>query len=317
MSPKQKIYLMHDENLWNQFSEEGMKNVKKHYTWDAHVKKYLDEVEELVKQGQDNTKIFSPVGKKLLDAEKLIVSDIDHTLLGDDEALDEFIELLGQTDSKIGFAVATGRTVESAFSVLKENGVPYPDIIISSVGAEIYYNYHGRLIYSSGWKAHIRHQWNRGKVKKLLSQFKFLQYQEEENQREFKISYYTSEIPDNLEKVKRALIRNKIKANVIFSHGQYLDILPYRASKGKAIRYLAYRWNIANEHILVAGDSGNDSEMLKGDLLGVVVANYSSELELLKGQKGIYFASRKYAGGIVEGIKYYHFLKLEKENPVE
>ena len=309
--------IIDDEKLWKQFSEEGMKNVRKHYTWDAHVEKYLKEVEDLVEQGQDNVKIFSQVGRKLLDAEKLIVSDIDHTLLGDDKALKEFIGILGQTDSRVGFAVATGRTVESAFSVLKENNVPYPDIIISSVGAEIYYNYKGRLIFSSGWKAHIRHQWHRERIKKLLEQFKFLQYQEEDNQREFKISYYTSENPEYLEKVNRTLIKNKIKANVIFSHGQYLDILPYRASKGKAIRYLAYRWNIANEHILVAGDSGNDSEMLKGDLLGVVVANYSSELESLKGQKRIYFAGRKYAGGIVEGIDHYHFLKLKKENPVE
>ena len=95
-------------------------------------------------------------------------------------------------------------------------------------------------------------------------------------------------------------------------------VLPWlRASKGKAIRYLAYRWNIPNENILVAGDSGNDSEMLKGDLLGVVVANYSSELESLKGQSRIYFASRKYAGGIVEGIGHYHFLRVKKEKPVE
>ena len=52
---------------------------------------------------------------------------------------------------------------------------------------------------------------------------------------------------------------------------------------------LAYKWNIPFEKILVAGDSGNDKEMLKGDLLGVVVANYSSELEELKGLRRIYF----------------------------
>ena len=135
-----------------------------------------------------------------------------------------------------------------------------------------------------------------------------MQYQEEETQRKFKISYYTSEESLNLKKINKTLIKNKIRANVIFSHGQYLDILPYRASKGKAIRYLAYRWNIPFENILVAGDSGNDSEMLKGDLLGVVVANYSKELKKLKGKKRIYFAKRKYAGGIVDGIKHYNFL---------
>ncbi len=116
--------------------------------------------------------------------------------------------------------------------------------------------------------------------------------------------------PGNLKKLIEELRKNKIKANVIYSHGQFLDILPYRASKGKAIRYLAYRWNIPYENILVAGDSGNDSEMLKGDLLGVVVANYSSELEELKNQNRIYFAKRNYAGGIIDGIKHYHFLNI-------
>jgi len=302
--------IIDDQNLWKQFSENGMRNVRKHYTWKAHVEKYIEEIGQIAGTRKDEEKVFAPVGRKLLDAEKLIVSDIDHTLLGDDSALEEFIKILGKIDSKVGFAVATGRTVDSAFSVLKENNVPYPDIIISSVGAEIYYNYHGRLINSTGWDAHIKHQWNREKIKKLLAEFDFLQYQEESTQRKFKISYYTSDVSENIEKVKSTLIKHKIKANVIFSHGQYLDVLPYRASKGKAIRYLAYRWNIPYENILVAGDSGNDSEMLKGDLLGVVVANYSSELEELKGQNRIYFAKRNYAGGIIDGIKHYNFLKI-------
>ncbi|MBE0570084.1 MAG: HAD-IIB family hydrolase [Ignavibacteriaceae bacterium] len=304
--------IIDDQNLWIQFSENGMRNVREHYTWKAHVEDYIEEIGHIAGTRKDEEKVFAPVGRKLLDAEKIIVSDIDHTLLGDNSALEEFINILEKIDSKVGFAVATGRTVDSAFSVLKENNVPYPDIIISSVGAEIYYNYHGRLINSTGWDAHIKHQWNREKIKKLLALFDFLQYQEESTQRKFKISYYTSDVPENIKKVKSTLVKNKIKANVIFSHGQYLDILPYRASKGKAIRYLAYRWNIPYENILVAGDSGNDSEMLKGDLLGVVVANYSPELEELKGQNRIYFAKRNYAGGIIDGIRHYNFLKITR-----
>ena len=265
----------------------------------------------------DKTDTFATVGKKLLDMEKLIVSDIDHTLLGDDNELIEFTALLKNLHTKIGFAVATGRTVKSAFDVLKENNVPLPDVIISSVGSEIYYNYKGELIYSNGWDSHISYMWKRDRIVELLKGFDFLKYQEEETQRKFKVSYYMEENDENLEKIREKLIKNKIKFNIIFSHGQFLDILPYRASKGKAIRYLSYRWNIPYENILVAGDSGNDEEMLKGELLGVVVANYSHELDSLRGSKRIYFAKRSYAGGIMDGIEYYNFLSNGKELEVE
>ncbi len=309
--------IIDDGNKWKEFSENGIKNVRKYYSWLVHIDTYLNEVGKIIGQTQDNTRVFAAVGKKLFIAEKLIVSDIDNTLVGDDKALKEFIALLENTDKKIGFAVATGRGIDSAVEILKEYNIPSPDIIISSVGSEIHYNHNGRMSVSTGWQAHIRYQWNRDKVKKVLSKLQFLKYQDEEGQREFKVSYLMENNSQQVEEVRNELIKNKIKANIIFSKGEYLDILPFRASKGKAIRYLSYRWNIPFENILVAGDSGNDSEMLKGDLLGVVVANHSNELEPLKGQNRIYFAKRKYAGGVMEGIKHYGFLKKISEVPVE
>ncbi|GAB4287085.1 MAG: HAD-IIB family hydrolase [Ignavibacteriaceae bacterium] len=301
--------ILDDRNLWEEFSRNGIENVKKFYTWKAHSERYLKELKRMLADVRKPDEGFAITGRKLLDMEKLIVSDIDYTLLGDDQALEEFVHLLRNSPKSTGFAVATGRVINSAFEVLQQNNVPLPDVFITSVGSEIYYNYKGSLIYSKGWDAHLSHQWKREEIVKVLSRFSFLQYQEEETQRKFKISYYTSDVPEQIEMVKDALIKSKLKANVIFSHGQFLDILPYRASKGKAIRYLSYRWNIPYENILVAGDSGNDKEMLKGDLLGVVVGNYSPELEVLKGSKRIYFASRHYAGGIIEGINHYKFFE--------
>ena len=52
------------------------------------------------------------------------------------------------------------------------------------------------------------------------------------------------------------------KVNVIFSHQEFLDILPAGASKDKAIEFISNKWNIPLEIILVAGNSGNDEEML-------------------------------------------------------
>ena len=104
---------------------------------------------------------------------------------------------------------------------------------------------------------------------------------------------------------------------MIHSHNEYLDILPIRASKGLAVRYLAIKWGLPLDRILVAGDSGNDEEMLSGDVLGVVVGNYSSELKRLYGKPRIYFAENEYANGIVEGIQHYNFLddiKTDEDN---
>ena len=300
--------ILSNKSLWKKYSNNGIENVKKYYTWEAHTKTYLDEIEKMLKKGLNKVDTFAPVGKKLFTAEKLIVTDIDNTLLGDDNYTKDFSALLRNKHEKVRFAVATGRTVESALSVLKENNIPHPDVIISSVGSEIYYNQEGKLIPAQGWRAHISFQWDRAKIKSLLSSFNFLTYQEEETQRNFKVSYYMEENEENIKTIKETLISNRVKANVIFSHGQFLDIIPFRASKGKAIRYLAYRWNILYENILVAGDSGNDEEMLKGELLGVVVGNYSEELENLRGSKRIYFSNIQCAGGIIDGIKHYNFL---------
>lgn len=84
-------------------------------------------------------------------------------------------------------------------------------------------------------------------------------------------------------------------------------MLPVRASKGLAVRYLAYKWGLPLQSFLIAGDSGNDEEMLVGDTLGVVVGNHSPELESLRDREQIYFAKNTYALGILEGMKHYHF----------
>jgi len=114
---------------------------------------------------------------------------------------------------------------------------------------------------------------------------------------------------DRLAMIHDRLLSNKCRYKLIYSNNKYVDILPYRASKGKAIRYLSYKWEIPLKNFLVCGDSGNDEEMLRGEPLAVVVGNYSLELKKLKGRKNIYFSKQKYAGGILEAIQRYKFIE--------
>ena len=62
------------------------------------------------------------------------------------------------------------------------------------------------------------------------------------------------------------------------------------------------------EQILVAGGSGADEDMMRGNTLAVVVGNrHNEELSQLVDQERIYFAGQKHALGILEAIEHYDF----------
>ncbi|MBN2001099.1 HAD-IIB family hydrolase [candidate division KSB1 bacterium] len=303
--------ILDDEKLWNLYSYNGMNRIKSFYSWSAHIEKYNQTLQELYSINKVNPKTFIRTGKKLFSFKKMIVLDIDDTITGDKTAMQELGEILRNVQGAVGFGVATGRSIESALKKIKEIDFPYPDVLISSVGSELYYHKgDGEYALSSGWERHISFQWKREQVKNVMDKFTELVYQAEENQRDYKISYDLDEEWDtDISRVHAALAKNKLRANAILSHNAYLDILPFRANKGKAIRYLAYRWNIPYTNICVAGDSGNDQDMLTGELLGIVVANHDFALNSLRGRRRIYFSSKKYARGVIDGLYYYNFLE--------
>ena len=55
-------------------------------------------------------------------------------------------------------------------------------------------------------------------------------------------------------------------------------------------------------------ESNYDEDMLRGETLGVVVGNYSPELEPLRKRPRIYFAEGHHAEGVLEGIEHYDFM---------
>jgi len=327
--------VLSDRAAWQRFARAGRTGVRRHYTWSAHVGKYVKEVGAMIGRMHPRglPRHRTEAGRKrLLQLDRLIVCDIDDTLVGDRGALTRLLDLIQRARQRVGFVVATGRSVALANDILQREGILRPDMLITSVGTEIHEGPY--LDPAAGWTHHIGYRWDRDGVVKALSDVPGLKLQGPEGQRSCKVSYYVdghSAAPDAADpaqeggriiqrEVERRLRDAGIRFNTIFSHGQYLDVLPLRASKGKAIRYLADKWEIPVGRVLVAGDSGNDEEMLRGNTLGVVVGNHSAELEVLRGQPRIYFASGHYAAGILEGIAHYDFLnpdgpRIEPEVP--
>jgi sucrose-phosphate synthase len=298
-----------DSKRWRTWARNGINGVANHYTWQAHAKKYLKTIDHVLFKQRKRLRreqVAQLHNHALPLVQSMLVSDIDNTLIGDAGSLQELLGWLDAQKGKVGFAIATGRSLELTLKVLKQWKVPRPDILITSVGSEIHY---GRnLKPDEGWMRHIRHEWRRDALQQMLDTVPGLTLQGPEGQREFKLSYFFDPDTAPTEKqIIKLLRQHKLKAQVIFSHQAYLDILPMRASKGQAIRYLAWRWGLPLDAFLVAGDSGNDREMLVGDTRGVIVGNHSIELEDLMGHERIYFAGRHNAGGIIEGIHHYHF----------
>jgi sucrose-phosphate synthase len=207
----------------------------------------------------------------------------------------------------LAFGVATGRGIESASNVLSGYDLPYLDLIISSVGSEIHYAGFDR--YDNGWDTHISRDWKPEKIRKVMEGLDYVELQTgSETQGKFKVSYFLKEGYDAehyIPLIHNALSDKKLSYHLIFSHGSYIDILPYRAGKGKAIRYLANKWNIPAKKIITAGNSGNDADMLTGMLNGIVVGNHTEELNRLEKSSRVYFSSQDYADGILDGLKHY------------
>jgi len=304
------LEVMSDTRAWQRYARRGISGVARHYTWDAHVEKYLKAVDRVIrrsrKQVRREREVHRPAARLMPYVRRMLVSDIDNTLLGDRAGLDALIRVLRTQPRDFGFGVATGRHLPSTLDVLRQSRVPLPDVLITAVGSEIHYGPDIRP--DSGWRRHIQHLWRRDAVASLFTGLPGLTLQSDDQQSEFKLSFNAD--PDTaptLRELKALLRQAGLHANLIHSHDVFLDVLPVRASKGQAIRYLAYKWGLPLRAFLVAGDSGNDLEMLVGDTQAVVVSNHSPELEKLRGLEQIYFAETPSASGILEGMAHYGF----------
>ncbi len=235
--------------------------------------------------------------------EYLLICDIDNTLTGDDEALSSLITLLDEQRGRIGFGVATGRSIESTREILRTLGLGAVDVFITAVGSEIYYD--GGARFDEEWRHHIDVCWDREAVLSALSGLDGVRLQPHPlAQRAHKVSY-TLDDGTCLESVTRALDETGVEYRAILSHRRYLDVLPRRASKALAIEHVARKWGMAPETIIVAGDSENDRSMLEGPFLAIVVANHERSLEDLS---RCYWAKEPYAAGIIEGLRWWGIL---------
>lgn len=298
-----------DWEAWQYRSTQGLQGVREHYSWEAHAKLYLEMVRPIVERTTEPLVRPPKTRRPMLYHDRAIFTDLDQNLLGNPDSLPDFVRLIRANRKCATFGIATGRRLDSALKIMKKHGIPEPDVLITSGGSEIHYA--PKLTQDTAWTHHIEKQWTPQLIRRILNKLPGLVRQNKKEQSRFKISYYIDpEKAPSLEEINRLLHQEEQSVNTIISFGQFLDILPIRASKGLALRYMAATWDIPLDHILVAGGSGADEDMMRGNTLAVVVGNrHHEELSQLEDIERIYFAQAEGAGGIIEALEHYDFFR--------
>ncbi|PZV11806.1 MAG: sucrose-phosphate phosphatase [Leptolyngbya sp.] len=243
----------------------------------------------------------------------LFVTDLDHTLVGNDLAM---AQLNGQLDAHrrqhgTTIVYSTGRSLTSYRQLKAEKPLLDPDILIVSVGTEIY------LANSDSpdltWAEVLSVNWDRDQVVAIANQFD-LTPQPTSEQRPFKVSYFLAAAiaVELLPKLQAILDAKGLEAQVVYSGGKDLDILPCRANKGKALTFVREHLDISPDRTVACGDSGNDLSMFCDRAeRGIVVGNAMPELltwHHANPSSTRYLAKKSCAGGILEGLHYFGFL---------
>jgi sucrose-phosphate synthase len=304
---KALLKVLSDARGWRTMANNGLKGVHEHYSWTSHVSAYLEKIRSLKTKAVPIVNKPPSTSRPMLYHDRAIFTDLDQSLLGDPGSLATLMDVVRAHRKQATFGIATGRRLDSALRMIKRYGMPQPDVLITSVGTEIHYG--PQLTSDKAWAQHIDYMWNRQKIRRVLADVPGLKLQEKAEQSKFKVSYYIDpRLAPAQEEINSMLRKADLAANTFLSFGQFLDFVPVRASKGFALRYFAGQWSIPLERILVAGGSGTDEDMIRGNTLAVVVGHrHEEELAHLADVEPVYYASDPYAGGILQAIDYYDF----------
>ncbi|MBE9005572.1 sucrose-phosphate phosphatase [Fortiea sp. LEGE XX443] len=245
----------------------------------------------------------------------LFITDLDYTLIGDDDAMAQLNQQLELHRQQYGTKIvySTGRSPFLFQKLAKEKTLLDADILVCSVGTEIYIN--GSQDPDSTWSDKLSQAWDRDLVKKISANFPDLKPQPASEQRDFKVSYLLKEeiagkvVPE----LERALLEQELDIQVIYSGGKDLDILPRNANKGMAMTFVRQYLEIDVAKTVACGDSGNDIALFANrEEKGIIVGNARQELldwHKANPNPNRYLATAKFANGIGEGLQYFGFLE--------
>ncbi|MCG6973157.1 MAG: HAD-IIB family hydrolase [Desulfobacterales bacterium] len=273
--------------------------------------------------------------------EILLCSDLDRTILPNGEAPEspgarEVLRRIARR-AQIRLVYVSGRNRKLIQDAIENYRLPLPDFAIGDVGTTIYDLDKGSWNKWSAWNDEISKDWPEGghdELAGMLSDMAQLRPQESEKQNRFKLSYYTDADADQqvlVQEIRQRLKSRGVRPSVIWSVDEQrdvglIDVLPERANKVHAVRFLAKSQGISKNRVVYAGDSGNDLAVMVSDIQSILVRNAAEtvrrearesveksglEETLYEAKGGFLGMNGNYTAGVLEGLA--HFLPVTRE----
>jgi sucrose-6F-phosphate phosphohydrolase len=238
---------------------------------------------------------------------RLFSVDLDGTLIGNPESTLRFKQTWEslKSEQRPLLVYNSGRTVSDIRAIIVPRRLPEPDYIIGGVGTQLHEVHGDGEVPEFG--AEFGEGWNLAKVEAIVSATPGVERQPPQFLHPYKSSWYWHRVDRAaVDALRQRLAAAGLQVNVIYSSLRDLDVLPSRASKGHALTWLCRRLNIPLEHVLVAGDTGNDSSMfLLPGVKGIVVENAQPELFEAVVKLPAFVAHKVHADGVLQGLQHF------------
>jgi len=302
-----------DPERWRRWRDNGVEAVSRHYSWDAHVCSYLALMQGRLSPSAASAKLLArpsvqanPLGDRLL------LLDLDSSLEQPDPVSLQTLrhQLTASTvrSEQPGLGIITGRSLPTARQRFIELQLPDPSVWITQAGTEIYYGQEDQA--DRLWAAEIGMDWQRQGVENALADLgDHMALQAAENQGVFKVSYLLRQPgPSVLPLIRQRLRQEHQVARPALRCHWFLDVLPLRASRSEAIRFLSLRWSLPLDRFLVVASQQGDLELVQGLPAAVIPSDHDPCLDGCRQLPRVYFADRARLSGVLEGLQHYRFL---------
>ncbi|MCB4376847.1 MULTISPECIES: HAD family hydrolase [unclassified Synechococcus] len=296
-----------DGPRWRRWSDNGVEAISRHFSWDAHVCQYLALMQKRIRSSP--VRALSVV-RRPSPVSRLLALDLDSSLeLPEESSLAHLRDRLQAEpfSASTGLVILTGRSLAQARQRYHELHLPDPKAWICRAGTEIHHGLDRAA--DPVWAQRISEAWDRDAVLAAMGHLQeHIRLQDLDHQSRFKVSYLLRASNRGLIGLARqCLRRHALQAEPQLRCHWFLDVLPQRASRSEAIRFLAQSWGLPLERVLVVASQQGDGELLDGLPATVVPADHDPCLLGQRIQQRVYVSKRPSVGAVLDGLTHYRF----------